>query len=192
MFPHIQIGVRGLYPNLFLHSRPHQDMFCCSTFLKVKIISVGSKASRCVALLVVLGLKLKIVHFHARHGPFDRKTGANWDLGTSQAGRLRQNALSKRNGVILLGSRLRAHGRHLHSLRLAHLKTMGKAASVPGTHDSTVGIRHRARVPAVLPARTTWRPSPRSSAVVSANARTLANAACIMSFKLSMGQPALR
>lgn len=66
------------------------------------------------------------------------------------------------------------------------LKTLGKAARMPSTHDSTVyGSTGRpCRTPSLL------RP-PRSRHLVCTDALTVLTAASSMSFKLSMGMSAL-
>ena len=115
------------------------------------------------------------------HTPLDRRTGLGW------VARRRgdyADALSKGNGVIFLGCE--STGALFPALSLV-LKTLGRAAVAPGTHDGTVYGTSRAS-PASFYAH---HAAAISAAVTQADALVVLNVASTMSFKLSIGLPAL-
>ena len=94
------------------------------------------------------------------------------------------DTLAKGHGVILLGCE--STGALFTAFALL-LKTLGRAAAAPGTHDSTVYGSGRASPQSFYAHHV----AAISSAVVHADALTVLNAAASMSFKLSVGMAAL-
>ena len=114
-------------------------------------------------------------------GPLDRRTGLGWVA--ARAGDY-ADALAKGHGVTMLGCESTGA---LFTAFLLVLRTLGRAAVAPGTHDSTVYGTSRASPQSFFPHHI----AAISSAVVRADATTIHNAASSMSFKISIGMPAL-
>ena len=94
------------------------------------------------------------------------------------------SALSKGHGVILLGCESTGA---LFTPFAFVLRTLGKVSIAPGTHDSTVYGTSRASPKGFL----AHHQAAISAAVTQADTAVILNTAASMSFKLSIGLPAL-
>ena len=94
------------------------------------------------------------------------------------------SALAKGHGVLLMGCE--STGALFTAFALL-LRTLGKASTAPGTHDSTVYGSSRASPKGFFAHHT----AAISAAVTLADAAVILNTASSMSFKLSIGMPAL-
>ena len=130
-------------------------------------------------------LRAKVFGLTARgeqaQGPHDRRTGTGW-VAERQGDY--SDALAKGHGVALMGCESTGAIYHAFS---ALLRILGKAAVAPGTQDSTVYGTSRASTSSYYAHHV----AAISAAVTRADAVVILNAAATMSFKLSVGTPAL-
>ena len=114
-------------------------------------------------------------------GPLDRRTGTGW---VAERHGDYADALSKGHAVQMFGCESTGA---LFSPFVAYLRLLSKAATAPGTQDSTVYGTSRASPSNFF----MHHAAAISAAVTLADATVILNAASTMSFKLSVGLPAL-
>ena len=130
-------------------------------------------------------LRAKVFGLTARgeqaQGPHDRRTGTGW-VAERQGDY--SDALAKGHNVALMGCESTGA---IYPAFSALLRVLGKAAAAPGTQDSTVYGTSRASPSSYYAHHV----AAISAAVTRADAVVILNAAATMSFKLSVGMPAL-